>query len=136
MTLDETAKIMMLLKTVWRDMLSDDKDEANAEIRSWQRIFQDRSFAEMEWAARQIMATNEFPPRPGTFTAVLSEKPTLADKQARILIEYHPEEDKYPDDLVIQSGFERAMRAVNESVPMTGNHFDVAEEYEKRKARG
>lgn len=136
MTLDETAKIMMLLKTVWRDMLSDDKGEANAEIRSWQRIFQDRSFAEMEWAARQIMATNEFPPRPGTFTAVLCEKPTLADKQARILIEYHPEDVKYPDEITIQSGFERAMRALNEAVPMTGNHFDVAEEYEKRNARG
>ena len=136
MTLDETAKIMMLLKTVWRDMLSDDKDEANAEIRSWQRIFQDRSFAEIEWAARQIMATNEFPPRPGTFTAVLREKPTLADKQARILIEYHPEEDKYPDDITIAAGWERVMRKWNEAVPMTGNHFDVAEEYEKRKARG
>lgn len=89
-----------------------------------------------EKAVKTIIRTMHYPPQIADFLEHMGGEMTRDDLEARKLIEYHPEEDKYPDDLVIQSGFERAMRAVNESVPMTGNHFDVAEEYEKRKARG
>lgn len=113
MTQEEIAKIFMLFKTIWRDFVPDDENEAKAQLLTWQRIFEGHAYEAIEWAARRCMESCVFPPKPADIHQFLGKRPTRADMDARKLIEYDHTKVIYANEAYMEAKFEQIMREIN-----------------------
>lgn len=136
MTKEETAKIFMLFKTIWRDFMPEDETEAKAQLNSWTRILENHPYKSIEWAAHRCMESCVFPPRPADVIMFLGERPTRQDLDARVLLEYDPTKVVYANEAYMESKFERAMRNISEAPSMTGNHYDVGDKWDNKNKKG
>ncbi len=108
MTTDETARIFMLFKTVYRDFVPEDEWEAKAQLNTWQRIFDKTPYKEAEWAAERCIESCTFPPKPADMKSYLGMGRTLYDRQAAL--PYHYDKPQYATEIHMQAVFEKLMR--------------------------
>lgn len=108
MTKQEIARIFMLLKVAFPSFIPSDREEAEAKVTLWSRMFERTSYSEAEWAAMRCIESCTFPPTVADMKSYLGMGRTLDD--VRAALPFKEDKPVYANEAYMQAVYDRIMK--------------------------